>query len=94
MENIKLEDFLKVDSIVKTSFPKSTDCIVNTVTGIFLAENEIEFFIIGSEAEFCFATGEQNKVIYSVVDAGFKNKLVKLITDFGKNNGGAVIGEN
>lgn len=42
MDNVKLEDFLKVDSIVKTSFPKSSDCITNTVTGIFADRNEIE----------------------------------------------------
>ena len=55
-------------------------------------ENDIEFFVIGSSLEFGNATGEQNKVIYSVIDAGFKDKLVELITNLGKNNGGAVIG--
>jgi len=55
-------------------------------------ENEIEFYIIGDSRELGRSTGEQNKVIYSVIDAGFKDKLVELITNLGKNNGGAVIG--
>lgn len=61
--------------------------------GRLCKENGIEFFILGSQEDFERATGEQNKVIYSVVDAGFKNKLVQLINDW-KNNGGAVIGKN
>ena len=56
------------------------------------SENEIEFYIIGDSLELGNATGEKNKVIYSVIDAGFKDKLVELITNLGKNNGGAVIG--
>lgn len=56
-------------------------------------ENDVEFFVLGNETDFERATGEQNKVIYSVIDAGFKNKLVQLINDW-KNNGGAVIGKN
>ena len=55
-------------------------------------ENEVAFFILGSQLDFERATNEQNKVIYSVLDAGFKNKLVQLIENLGKNNGGAVIG--
>jgi len=42
MENVQLKDFLKVNSIVKTSFPKSTDCIVNMVTDVEFEKNEIE----------------------------------------------------
>jgi len=56
------------------------------------AENDIKFYIFGAEAEFEWATGEKNKVIYSVVDEGFSNKLVLLIENLDKNNGGAVIG--
>jgi len=55
-------------------------------------ENDIKFFVFGSEAEFEWATGEKNKVIYSVCDEGFSNKLVQLIESLEKNNGGAVIG--
>jgi len=55
-------------------------------------ENDIKFYILGNEEEFCWATGEKNKVIYSVCDAGFSNKLVQLIEGLEKNNGGAVIG--
>ena len=56
------------------------------------AENDIKFYILGSESEFEWATGEKNKVIYSIVDDGFSNKLVQLIESLEKNNGGAVIG--
>ena len=55
-------------------------------------ENDIKFYVFGSEDEFERATGENNKVIYSVCDAGFSNKLVQLIESLEKNNGGAVIG--
>lgn len=41
-------------------------------------ENEIAFFCIGNQGELERATGEKNKVIYSVVDAGFGNKLKQL----------------
>lgn len=55
-------------------------------------ENNVKFYIVGSEQELELATGERNKVIYSVTEAGFSNKLVELINSLGKNNGGAVIG--
>lgn len=55
-------------------------------------ENDIKFYILGNEEEFERATGEKNKVIYSVCDAGFSNKLIQLIEGLDKNNGGAVIG--
>lgn len=57
-------------------------------------ENEIDFYIFGNQEEFERATGENNKVIYSVIDAGFSNKLIQLIDGFDKNNGGAVVGED
>ena len=55
-------------------------------------ENDVKFFVFGEEGLFEQATGEKNKVIYSVCEAGFSNKLVQLIEGFKKNNGGAVIG--
>lgn len=42
-------------------------------------ENEISFYVIGTQEDFECATGEKNKVIYSVIDAGFANKLKQLI---------------
>ena len=56
------------------------------------AENDIKFYIFGRQEEFERATGEKNKVIYSVCEAGFSNKLMQLIDGLDKNNGGAVIG--
>ena len=41
-------------------------------------ENDVAFFCIGKQEEFERATGEKNKVIYSVTDAGFANKLEQL----------------
>ena len=55
-------------------------------------ENGVKFYILGNELDFERATGEKNKVIYSVIEAGFSNKLVQLIESLEKNNGGAVIG--
>lgn len=55
-------------------------------------ENDVKFYVLGNEADFERATGEKNKVIYSVTEAGFSNKLVQLINSLEKNNGGAVIG--
>ena len=54
--------------------------------------NDVKFFVFGDEESFERATGEKNKVIYSVTEAGFSNKLVQLIEGLEKNNGGAVIG--
>ncbi|MBP3284378.1 MAG: PilZ domain-containing protein [Clostridia bacterium] len=42
MGNIKLRDFLDVQSTVKTGLPKSTDCILNTVTAIYEERGEVE----------------------------------------------------
>ncbi len=55
-------------------------------------ENGIKFYILGREEDFERATGEKNKVIYSVCEVGFSNKLEQLIEGLEKNNGGAVIG--
>ena len=55
-------------------------------------ENDVKFYVFGNEQDFERATGEKNKVIYSVVEAGFSNKLIELIDSLDKNNGGAVIG--
>ena len=41
-------------------------------------ENEVTFLCMGKQEEFERATGEKNKVIYSVIDAGFANKLKQL----------------
>ncbi len=41
-------------------------------------ENEVPFFCVGKQDELERATGEKNKVIYSVVDTGFANKLKQL----------------
>ena len=48
-------------------------------------ENDVSFFFIGNQDEFERATGEKNKVIYSVVDAGFANKLKQLICQVEEN---------
>lgn len=42
-------------------------------------ENDVKFYIFGKEKELECAVGEENKVIYSVVEAGFANKLIQLI---------------
>jgi len=42
MDKIELKDFLELNSTIKTNLPKSTDYILNTVTGIFYENNEIE----------------------------------------------------
>ena len=55
------------------------------------SENNVKFYVFGNVEEFERATGEKNKVIYSVIDAGFSNKLSQLIESLEKNNGGAVI---
>jgi len=55
-------------------------------------ENDIKFYILGRGEEFERATGERNKIIYSVTDEGFSGKLVQLAEGLEKNNGGAVIG--
>ena len=48
-------------------------------------ENDVSFFFIGNQEEFEMATGEKNKVIYSVIDAGFANKLKQLICETKEN---------
>ena len=48
-------------------------------------ENDVSFFFIGSQEEFERATGEKNKVIYSVIDTGFANKLKQLIYETKEN---------
>jgi len=55
-------------------------------------ENDVKFYVFGNESDLEKATGEKNKVIYSVTEAGFSNKLIQLIESLEKNNGGAVIG--
>ena len=49
------------------------------------SENDIPFYFFGSQEEFERATGEKNKVIYSVVEAGFANKLKQLISETEEN---------
>ena len=48
-------------------------------------ENDVPFYSFGSQEEFERATGEKNKVIYSVVEAGFANKLKQLIIETKEN---------
>ena len=47
-------------------------------------ENDIKFYVLGTEQELEKATGERNKVIYSVVEAGFSDRLTQLIDSLGK----------
>ncbi len=47
-------------------------------------ENGIRFYVFGTEKEFEQATGEKNKVIYSVVEAGFSDRLAQLIDSLEK----------
>ena len=47
-------------------------------------ENEIKFYVFGTEKELEQATGEKNKVIYSVVEAGFSDRLSQLIDSLEK----------
>lgn len=54
-------------------------------------ENDVIFFTIGSSDQLEKATGERNKVLYSVTDAGFANRLKQLIESLQETNGGAVI---
>ena len=46
------------------------------------SENDVKFYILGESEDLGRATGEKNKVIYSVTEAGFSNKLVELIKSF------------
>lgn len=48
------------------------------------AENDIKFFVFGNSEELGYATGEKNKVIYSVVEEGFSNRLIQLIENLEK----------
>ena len=55
------------------------------------AENDVKLYILGNSKDLERATGEENKVIYSITEKGFSDKLGQLIEAW-KNNGGAVIG--
>lgn len=48
------------------------------------SENDIRFFVIGDSEQLGYATGEKNKVVYSVVEEGFSNRLIQLIENLEK----------
>lgn len=88
--NAVLRSVLYKDSflvIVTTDAGKSVKEKFNRIC----EENNVPFFIIGDELDFEKATGEKNKVIYSVTDSGIANKIKSLIVESGLS-GGAVIG--
>jgi ribosomal protein L7Ae-like RNA K-turn-binding protein len=47
-------------------------------------ENDVKLYILGNSKDLERATGEENKVIYSVTEAGFSNKLGQLIESLEK----------
>ena len=47
-------------------------------------ENDVKLYILGNSKDLERATGEENKVIYSVTEAGFSNKLIQLIESLEK----------
>lgn len=44
-------------------------------------ENEVNVRVYGNSEDISYATGEKNKVIYSIEDYGFARKLVELIME-------------
>lgn len=42
-------------------------------------ENEVNYIVFGSSAELSKATGEDNKVIFSVEDLGFAKSIIEKI---------------
>jgi len=55
------------------------------------SENEVKFYVLGDSKEFSKATGEENKVIYSVTEEGFAKKISTIVAEKKDFNGGAVI---
>lgn len=47
-------------------------------------ENDVKLYVLGNSKDLERATGEENKVIYSVTEAGFSNKLIQLIESLEK----------
>ena len=47
-------------------------------------ENDVKLYVLGNSSDLERATGEKNKVIYSVTETGFSNKLVQLIESLEK----------
>lgn len=55
------------------------------------SENDVKFCILGDSKEFERATGEENKVIYSVTEEGMARKILTIVAEKTDFNGGAVI---
>ena len=51
----------------------------------------MNFYVLGDSKEFSKATGEENKVIYSVTEEGFAKKISTIVAEKKDFNGGAVI---
>ena len=54
-------------------------------------ENDVKFCVLGNSKEFSKAVGEENKVIYSVTEDGFAQKISAIVAEMKDFNGGAVI---